>query len=103
VAAHYRLHVISWLRRPGRLLLPDWLAITLGRHIFAWRRLSRPELAHELVHVAQWRRHGPAFATIYLLASWRSWRTGQGWYAGNRFEMEARAAAEAADARPQAG
>jgi hypothetical protein len=78
----------------GRLLLPEWLAITLGHHIFAWRRLDAAELAHELAHVGQWRRHGPTFAFIYLLESWRSWRAGTGWYSGNRFEVEAKAAGE---------
>lgn len=92
-----RVHVLPWLRRPGRLLLRDWLAITVGRHIWAWRPLDDGELRHELAHVEQWRRHGVAFGLVYLLASLRSWRAGTGWYAGNRFEAEARAAAGARD------
>ena len=95
-ATRYRLHVLPWLRRPGRVLLPEWLAITLGSDILAWRRLDSAELAHELEHVRQWRRYGAVFAVLYLLASWGSWRAGAGWYAGNRFEVDARAAAEAA-------
>jgi hypothetical protein len=89
----HRVHVIPWLRRPGRLLLlPDWLAITIGRDIFAWRQLTPSELRHELAHVRQWRRHGAIFPLRYLAASLRSWLTGGGWYRGNRFEVEARQA-----------
>ena len=89
----HRVHVVSWLRRPGSLLLKEWLAITIGRDIFAWRALDAPELNHELAHVRQWRRHGAAFPLIYLGASLRSASSGQGWYRGNRFEVEARRAA----------
>ena len=96
IATRHRLHVVPWLRRPGRVLLPEWLAITLGSHILTWRRLDPGELAHELEHVRQWRRYGAIFAVLYVLASWRSWRRGTGWYAGNRFEVEARAASVAA-------
>ncbi|MGH2456053.1 MAG: hypothetical protein ACRDHD_07335 [Candidatus Limnocylindria bacterium] len=102
MAAGHRLHVVAWLRRPGRLVLPDWVAITLGRHIWAWRDLSPRELAHELAHVAQWRRHGPAFAVVYLGASLASWRAGTGWYRGNRFEVEARRAAGQDEGGPDA-
>jgi hypothetical protein len=91
VIAH-RLHVVPRLRRFGRLLLPNWLAITIGRDVFSWRALDEPELRQELVHVAQWRRHGWTLAPRYALASWRGWRSGAGWYLGNRFEIEARAA-----------
>jgi hypothetical protein len=100
----YRVHVIGWLRRPGGLLLlPNWLAITIGRDIFSWRALTNAELAHELEHVRQWRRHGALLAVRYLADSWRSWRAGTGWYAGNRFEREARAAAELRGRRDDAG
>jgi hypothetical protein len=93
----HRVHVVPWLRRPGSLLIPDWLAITLGRDIFAWRAMSARELAHELAHVRQWNRYGALFALRYLAASWSSRRAGTGWYRGNRFEVEAREAAERAD------
>lgn len=95
-----RVHVIPWLRRPGRLLLRDWLAITIGRDILAWRALDRRELAHELAHVEQWRRFGAWFAVRYLAASFAAWRAGRGWYHGNHFEEEARRAAAAAVERP---
>jgi hypothetical protein len=88
----HRLHVVSWVRRPGRVLLRNWLAITIGRDIFAWRDLSPAELRHELAHVAQWRQYGPAFAVRYLAASLSSLVTGGGWYRGNRYEVEARRA-----------
>ena len=44
----HRLHVVPWLRRVGALVLTDWLAITIGSRIFAWRKLNEAELAHEL-------------------------------------------------------
>jgi hypothetical protein len=92
----HRLHVWPWLRLPGRLVLRDWLAITIGRDVLAWRELSQRELRHELAHVAQWRRHGWTLPPRYALASLVAWRAGQGWYRGNRFEVEARAAEESA-------
>jgi hypothetical protein len=88
----HRLHVVPWMRRPGRVLLPNWLAITIGRDIFTWRELSRAELRHELAHVAQWRQYGLRFAVRYLAASISSLLTGGGWYRGNRYEVEARRA-----------
>lgn len=88
----HRLHVWPWLRRPGKLLLREWLAITIGRDVMAWRQLSARELRHELAHVEQWRRHGWTLPPRYAAASFLAWRSGQGWYRGNRFEVEARAA-----------
>ncbi len=88
------MHVYPFLRLPGRLLLPDWLAITLGRHIFSWRPLNEVELAHELQHVAQWRRYGVLFIPRYVRASWRAWRSGGHRYYDNVYEIEAHAAAE---------
>ena len=90
----YRVHVIPFLRRPGLLLLPDWLAITIGRHIFTWRAMNEVELAHEVEHVRQWRRHGVLFVPRYLLASLRAMRAGKHRYYDNEFEIEARAAAD---------
>jgi hypothetical protein len=90
------LIVMPWLRRPGHhLVLPDWLAITLGRWILAWRALDDAELAHELVHVRQWQRFGLRFIPRYLRASWlASRREGGDAYRDNRFEREAVAAAD---------
>jgi hypothetical protein len=83
------------LRRPGGLLLPDWLAITLGGHIWSWRPLGAPELEHEVTHVRQWARYGWRYPLLYALASLRARRTGGHWYRDNRFEREAREAAAA--------
>lgn len=88
----HRIHIWPWLRPAGRLVLRDWLAITLGSHVLAWRKLSERELRHELAHVAQWRRHGVLLIPLYALEAWRARRSAEGWYRGNRFEVEARAA-----------
>ena len=88
----HRVHTWPWLRRLGRRVLPDWLAITIGRHIFAWRAMNAAELAHELAHVRQWREHGWTFAIAYLAESLRARRAGKRWYHDNRFETEAREA-----------
>jgi hypothetical protein len=90
-SARIRLHIRPRLRRIGETLFRDWLATALGNHIWAWRPLSEGELAHEVAHVHQWRRHGAAFPVLYLLASLRAWKAGQDWYADNEFERAARA------------
>ena len=90
----HRVHVIPGLRRLGGRLLPNWLAITLGRDIFCWRELSPVELQHELQHVRQWSRYKVIFPLVYLGASVAALVARRGWYQGNRFEVEARAAAE---------
>jgi hypothetical protein len=93
----YRVHVLSPLRRPGHVIFPNWLAITIGGHIWTWRRLDGPELAHELKHVEQWRRHGLiGYPIRYWQSSLRALRAGGNWYWDNEFEREARAAGEAA-------
>jgi hypothetical protein len=89
----HRLHVVPWLRSIGSLVLRDWLAITIGSRIFAWRTLNDAELAHELAHVRQWSRHGVAFPLIYLAHSLRLRRAGKRWYHDNPYEKEARDAA----------
>lgn len=92
-----RVHVVPWLRLIGPLVLRDWLAITIGRRIFARRELNELEMAHELAHVQQWARYGVAFPLVYLADALRVRRTGKRWYHDNRFEREAR---EAASRRP---
>lgn len=57
----HQLHIWPWTRRIGRLVLPNWLAVTVGRHVIAWRPLTRPEREHELEHVRQWVEHGWRF------------------------------------------
>lgn len=87
----YRVHVVPPLRRVGgRLLLADWLAITVGRDIVAWRDLTPEELAHEVEHVRQWNAHGIRYVARYLRASWHAWRGGGRWYWDNPFEAAAR-------------
>ncbi len=91
------LYVRPGLRALGdRLLIRDWLAITIDRSIVSWRRLDGPELAHELTHVRQWRQHGPVgYVLRYAWASIAALRNGQSWYRGNAFEVEAYAAQDA--------
>jgi hypothetical protein len=74
-------------------MLPDWLAISLGRHVIAWRDLDEAELAHELEHVRQWQEHGLTFPLSYLAASVAARRAGRHWYRDNRYEVAARKAA----------
>jgi hypothetical protein len=91
----HRLIVLPWIRRPAqRLILPNWLAITLGSLIISWRPLDPVELAHELAHVEQWQRHGLRFAWLYWRASQRAQAAGGDRYHDNLFEVEARAAAD---------
>ncbi len=86
----HRVHVWPWLRVIGSLIVKDWLAITIGNRIYAWRPLEGAELEHELQHVRQWARHGLAFPIAYLTDSLRARRAGKRWYDDNRFEKEAR-------------
>ena len=98
----YPVIVIPWLRRPGHhLILPNWLAITIGRWIFAWRPLNDAELAHELTHVRQWQRYGLRFIPRYLRASRRAAAADGDSYCDNIFEREASAAADAVRSRDQ--
>ena len=90
MANGHRIHVIPQLRRPAQLLImPEWLAITIGGHVFAWRELDAAELAHEVKHVEQWRRHGILFIPLYLRSSFRAQRAGLDRYRDNEFEREA--------------
>lgn len=93
-------HEWRWVRRPAqRLLLPNWLAITIGRHVISWRRLDEVELAHELKHVEQWTRYGLRFIPRYLRAGHRAAASGGDRYRDNPFEIEARVAEQAARER----
>jgi hypothetical protein len=89
------LVVVPWLKRPlQRFVLPNWLAITIGKRIFSWRALDEVELAHELAHVRQWQRYGMRFIPRYVRASSRASRAGGDRYRDNAFEKEAERAAE---------
>lgn len=95
----HRVIVLPFLRGIGnRLVLPGWLAITIWRWIFAWRPLDEVELAHELAHVLQWKENGLRFIPRYLAESRRAAKHGDR-YRDNRFEVQARAAADAVRAR----
>ena len=96
-----RIHVVPRLRTiGGRLLLANWLAITIGRDIWCWRALDPSELAHELEHVRQWDRHGLTYIAMYAWSSVAAVLAGRHWYMDNDFEVAARrAAARVAAAR----
>jgi hypothetical protein len=79
--------------------MPGWLAITIWRWIFAWRQLDDAELAHELQHVRQWQANGLSYIWRYFAASRNAVARGGDRYRDNRFEVEARAAAEAVNRR----
>jgi hypothetical protein len=89
----HRVVTWPWLRGIGGLVLRDWLAITIGRTVFAWRALTDDELEHELEHVRQWGRLGVRYPLAYFAESMRARRAGGRWYRDNLFEAEARAAA----------
>lgn len=92
----YRHLIVPWIKRPAqRFILRDWLAITIGSTIISWRQLDPVELAHEVAHVGQWKRHGLRFIPRYLLASRAAQRAGRDRYRDNVFEVEAREAEEA--------
>jgi hypothetical protein len=93
IPAH-RVHVLPWSRSiGGRVLLANWLAITIGRDIWCWRDLDGPELAHELEHVRQWDRYGPTYIALYAWSSVAAVLAGRHWYRDNAFEVAARRAA----------
>ncbi|HEX7448471.1 MAG TPA: hypothetical protein VF306_13040 [Pirellulales bacterium] len=76
-----------WLleRFPGE----PW-AMTLG-HIVLGRTAAALDMSrnHELLHVRQYERWGPAFLPAYLLASLGLWLVGRDPYRDNPFEVEA--------------
>lgn len=78
--------------RFGRLfrLVPNRpSAMTFGSTVVARRRLDASLAAHELTHVAQYRRFGPFFAAVYLLgAAWGAVRHRQSYF-GNPLEVAA--------------
>jgi hypothetical protein len=76
----------AWPRRLGW----PYRAITFGHVVLAVDELDSPTLEHELVHVRQFERWGPAFVPAYLAASlWARLRGGHP-YRDNPFEQQAR-------------
>jgi hypothetical protein len=99
----HRLVVVPLLKPIAqRLIMPNWLAITVRSWIFAWRPLDPAELAHELVHVGQWHEQGfVRYIVRYMSASSRAESEGGDRYRDNPFEVEARAEEERVRARMQ--
>ena len=80
----------SWPRRLGW----RYRAITFGHVVLAVEELDAKTLEHELEHVRQYERVGILYAPLYVLASIRAVFAGGHYYRDNRFEIEARAAAD---------
>ena len=64
--------------------------MTLG-HVILGRTEAALDVArrHEMVHVAQYERWGPAFGPAYLLCSLWQWTRGKDAYRDNPFERQA--------------
>jgi hypothetical protein len=87
---NHSCHIWPWLKGPAqRFILPNWAAITIGRHIFSWQQLDEFSLAHELCHVRQWSQHGIMYIPHYFAASRAAKAAGKDQYRGNAFEAEA--------------
>ncbi|MEP6626037.1 MAG: DUF4157 domain-containing protein [Acidimicrobiia bacterium] len=89
-----RIVVVPWLT-------PGVLAMTLGRYVLVRRghETNRDLIAHELVHVEQWRRQGRiGFLRAYLGDYVRGRRAGLGhWDAYRAIRAEAEARTRVAD------
>ncbi len=65
-------------------------AQTLGRYVLSREPLQRELVEHELEHVRQWERLGPAFLPLYLVSSGIAVLVGGDPYWANAFEERAR-------------
>ncbi len=77
-----------WPRRLGW----RYRAITFGHVVLSVDELDEETMQHELVHVRQYERWGPAFVPAYLAASAIARMRGRHHYLGNAFELQARSA-----------
>jgi hypothetical protein len=76
----------SWVGRLGW----RYRAMTLGHVVLCVDDIDADVLGHELVHVCQWERWGPAFVLAYPLAALAAFARGKHQYRDNHFEVEAR-------------
>ncbi len=66
------------------------LGMTLGHTILGVSAAGLDTVRrHEMVHVGQYERWGPAFVPVYLFHSARLWLAGKDAYRDNPFEKEA--------------
>jgi hypothetical protein len=68
-------------------------AMTLGHVVLCTDDIDEATWAHELVHVSQYERLGPAFFVAYGVASLAALIRGGHVYADNRYERDARSGA----------
>jgi hypothetical protein len=76
----------TWARRLGW----RYRAMTLGHVVLCVDDIDSDVFGHELVHVDQWERWGPAFVIAYPLATLAALARGRHHYTDNHFEVEAR-------------
>lgn len=76
----------GWPRRFGW----RYRAITFGHVVLCVDQIDEATLGHELVHVRQYERWGPAFVPAYLAASAMARLRGGSPYRDNHFELAAR-------------
>jgi hypothetical protein len=77
----------AWPRRLGW----RYRAITFGHVVLCVDDLDERTFEHEMAHVRQYERWGPAYGPAYGFSSLRALLTGRHYYRDNRFEMAARA------------
>jgi hypothetical protein len=76
----------TWAGRLSR----RYRAMALGHVVLCVDDIDAAILDHELVHVSQWERWGPAFVLAYPLATLVALARGKHYYRDNHFEVEAR-------------
>ncbi|MGI8940560.1 MAG: hypothetical protein ACR2H7_01505 [Actinomycetota bacterium] len=76
----------TWPRRLGF----RHRAMTLGHVVVCVDDIDEGCWSHELVHVDQWERWGPAFPPAYLTATLAALVRRKNFYRDNHFEIEAR-------------
>jgi hypothetical protein len=77
----------AWPRRLGW----RYRAITFGHVVLSVDELDERTFEHEMAHVRQYERWGPAYLPAYGLSSLKALVSGRHYYRDNGFELSARA------------